>query len=581
MMSDQLTRRGPVLSSVAAIGLTLFASGDVTGGDDEASERPNVIIIYTDDHGYADLSCQGVLDDIRTPHTDRLAAAGVRFTAGYCTAPQCRPSRAGLLSGRYQNRFGLEQNGDAGLPWSERTIAERLADAGYITGMSGKWHLDGAIGSNGERPDGQMGERIDGGAGKYSGPALQNPGLAGDHGFAEFLCGARGTYVATHDAEGNDLGGVVVHRDQRFRIDVQAEWAASFIDRHARSDRPFFLYVPFFAPHVPLEAPEEYLDRFPGEMPRRRRLALAMLSAVDDGVALIDRRLVAHDIAGNTLIFYISDNGAPLKIHKFDAPGGGPGWDGSLNDPWVGEKGMLSEGGIRVPFIARWPDRLPAGLVYHRPVIALDATATAVAAAGLPVDDELDGVDLVPYLTGAEQGDPHEALYWRWVGQEAIRQGDWKYLRGGGREYLFDLTSKQHETENLIAVHAQRAAGLRMKLDAWTGTLMEPGPDQRLSRAATVYFDHYLDGKPAQPPGQNDRARSGTDGTSSLGRTNGDRDKLFRSRDRNRDGFVTLEEYIGNPDGRNVPALTRRFGQLDANNDERLTRDELVRPAAR
>jgi arylsulfatase A-like enzyme len=163
-----------------------------------------------------------------------------------------------------------------------------------------------------------------------------------------------------------------------------------------------------------------------------------MLSAVDDGVGLISKTLEDKGVAANTLVFYISDNGAPLKIHKIDAPGGGPGWDGSLNEPWIGEKGMLTEGGIRVPFIARWPARFAKGKVYERPVIALDATATALAAAGLKRDEKIDGVDLAPFLTEKKAGDPHDALYWRWVGQAAIREGDWKFLQGDDRAYLFD-----------------------------------------------------------------------------------------------------------------------------------------------
>lgn len=465
-----------------------------------ASDSPNVVIIYTDDHGYADLSCQGIRADIKTPHTDRLASEGVRFTAGYCSAPQCRPSRAGLLTGRYQNRFGLEQNGDAGLPWSEQTIAERLAEAGYVTGMCGKWHLDGSVGSNGERPDGTTGPRLLNKAGKYAGDRLDNPGHAGRHGFHEYLCGPMRTYVATHDARGADLNGTRIHVDRRFRIDVQAEWASNFIKRHANRDKPFFLYVPFFAPHVPLEAPQHYLNRFPGEMPRRRRLALAMLSAVDDGVGRISKTLEETGVSDDTLVFYISDNGAPLKIHKLDAPGGGPGWDGSLNEPWIGEKGMLTEGGIRVPFVARWPSRLDDGSVYDRPVIALDATATALVAAGLKLDETIDGVDLLPFLTGDQKGDPHDALYWRWAGQAAVRGGDWKYLRGGDKEYLFDLNSERHERQNLIDQHPQRAARLRQKLEGWSQSLLDPGLEASLDIAARRFFDHYLNGKPAPLP---------------------------------------------------------------------------------
>jgi uncharacterized sulfatase len=546
-----------------------------------AAQRPNIIFIYTDDHGYADLSCQGVLDDIRTPYTDRLAAEGVRFTAGYCSAPQCRPSRAGLLTGRYQNRFGLEQNGDAGLPWSERTVAERLADSGYVTGMCGKWHLDGSVGSNGEQPDGTMGERELKQAGQFRGDRLQNPGNADSHGFQEYLCGPMSSYVATHDPAGKELGGKTIYTDPRFRIDVQAEWASSFIRRHASGERPFFLYVPFFAPHVPLEAPDKYLERFPGEMPRRRRLALAMISAVDDGVGLIVSALEENGIAENTLIFYISDNGAPLKIHKIDAPGGGPGWDGSLNDPWIGEKGMLTEGGIRVPFVACWPARLPEGRVYERPAIALDATATALAAAGLELDEKIDGVDLVPFLTGQKAGDPHDALYWRWVGQAAVREGDWKYLRGAGRDYLFDLSSDQHEQQSLIAERPELADRLRKKLLDWSRGLMDPGLDASLSAAGNQYFDHYLDGKTAERPRTPPESSSAkpSRGKKKAGRASPalNPEELFQARDTDKDGLVTLKEYIGNPDNRNVPALTKRFEHLDANKDERLTPEEMRR----
>lgn len=536
----------------------------------ERGDRPNIIIVYTDDHGYADLGCQGVLDDIRTPHTDRLAREGVRLTSGYASAPQCRPSRAGLLTGRYQNRFGLEENGDGALPWSESTVAERLAEAGYVTGMCGKWHLDGSIGSNGERPDGTKGERPRNKAAQYRGDRLANPGQVQHHGFREYLSGPMRSYVASHSPAGRDMAGPVVHVDERYRLDVQAEWAVSFIKRHASGSAPFFLYVPFFAPHVPLEAPEKYIRRFPGEMPRRRRLALAMISAMDDGIGMIRRTLEEEGIARNTLVFYISDNGAPLKIHKIDAPGGGPGWDGSLNDPWIGEKGMLTEGGIRVPFLVSWPARLPAGKTYHRPVIALDASATALSVAGLEVGEEIDGVDLVPYLTGERAGDPHAALYWRWRGQAAIRAGDWKYLIGGGGEYLFNLATREHESRNLIGEQAERATQLRAKLDRWARTLVDPGLPTSDAAVWSRFYDHYLNGKPASRPAATREAPKKT-----APRRRRDPEVIFKARDRDGDGSLTLKEYIGDPATRNVPALTTRFRRLDTNKDSRLTLDEM------
>ena len=384
------------------------------------------------------------------------------------------------------------------------------------------------------------------------------------------------TYLASHDPAGNDLKGPVVHVDKRFRIDVQAEWASNFIRRHAKEEEPFFLYVSFFAPHVPLEAPQEYLDRFPGEMPQRRRLALAMLSAVDDGVGLISKTLEQQGVTNNTLVFYIGDNGAPLKIHKIDAPGGGPGWDGSLNDPWVGEKGMLTEGGIRVAYIMRWPDQVPRNKVYDRPAIALDATATSLVAAGLKLDAEIDGVDLVPFLTGNQSGDPHDALFWRWSGQAAIRAGDWKYLQGDSRAYLFNVASPLHEKDNLISKHPEIAKRLKTKLTKWSGELVDPGLDAPLSGAGASCFYHYLDGKLASHPKY--PAESSTKGKptpAAKRKQTVSPATLFKNRDTDKDGFVTLKEFIGNPETRNVPVLTKRFKQLDTNKDSRLTLDEI------
>ena len=190
--------------------------------------------------------------------------------------------------------------------------------------------------------------------------------------------------------------------DGLYHLDACSQAALTFIERHA--EQPFFLYLAYRAPHVPLDAPEKYLSRFPGKMPERRRQALAMISAMDDGVGAIVADLKARDLDKNTLIFFIGDNGAPLKIHKIDAPGGGPGWDGSLNEPMNGEKGMLSEGGIRVPFLISWPGTIPSGQVYDQPIVSLDVAATAVELAGQERDETLDGVNLVPFLKRGKEG---------------------------------------------------------------------------------------------------------------------------------------------------------------------------------
>uniref|UniRef100_UPI0030D74334 sulfatase-like hydrolase/transferase n=1 Tax=uncultured Rubinisphaera sp. TaxID=1678686 RepID=UPI0030D74334 len=267
--------------------------------------KPNIIVIFTDDHGYADLSCQGVFKDMKTPHMDAIAQNGVRMTDGYCTAPQCVPSRGGLISGQYQTKWGLESN-----PQFQdeeimqrfdalQTIPERLKRAGYVTGMAGKWHL---------------------------GPSKADAIAA--HGFDKvFHKNSNGPGHWNMNLEGEDVQPQVQEGDG-YHIDMISDFACSFIDRF--NDKPFFFYLACRAPHVPLDAPQKYLDRFPGEMPERRRQAIAMLSAVDDGVGRIIETLRKHELEQDTLIFIISDNGAPLKIHKLDAPGGGTGWDGSL-----------------------------------------------------------------------------------------------------------------------------------------------------------------------------------------------------------------------------------------------------------
>ena len=449
-----------------------------------AAEQPNIIVVFTDDHGYADLSCQEVLPDVRTPNIDSLAAGGVRMTNGYITAPQCAPSRGGLLTGRYQNKFGLESNGqrDANGFNDAITIAERLKEVGYATGMAGKWHL---------------------------GP----PAEISTHGFEKvFHKNSNRPGVVNFDLDGKDVP-LGPESTGLYHIDACSAAASAFITRF--KDQPFFFYLAYRAPHVPLDAPEKYLKRFPGKMPERRRQALAMLSAVDDGVGQVMETLRRHDLEENTLIFFISDNGAPLKIHKLDAPGGGPGWDGSLNDPLNGEKGMLTEGGIRTPFIAYWKGRYSANTTFHHPVISLDVAATAVALTGLPKAPELDGVNLTPYLTGEQAGAPHDVLYWRWSGQAAIRKGKWKYLASGNREWLYDLDQDIGESKNLLSEHKGRAAALRADWDRWSQTLQPPGLPTEGTPTGHKYFDWYLDGKrgiaqpnPRRTPQENSRKKA-------------------------------------------------------------------------
>ena len=426
--------------------------------------KPNFIVIYTDDHGYSDLSIQGIKTDIKTPNIDKLAHNGVLMESGYSTAPQCVPSRGGIITGRFQSRFGLELNGDSLDGFNKQiTIAERLKTAGYATGMSGKWHL---------------------------GPVTQIT----QHGFDYvYYKNSKNRGVANFNFQGKSFP-LAPENTKMYHIDACSKAATTFIEMH--KNKPFFFYLAYRAPHVPLDATQKYLDRFPGDMPERRRQALAMLSAVDDGVGEIMKTLDKNNLTENTVIFIIGDNGAPLKITKEDKPGGGPGWDGSLNDPLNGEKGTLIEGGIRTPFVVYWKDKLVNG-IYKHPVSAMDFAATAIELAGLTKDDKLDGVNLIPFLNGKKTGAPHDKLCWRWGGQSAIRKGKWKFLKGDKREYLFNLNNDIEEKNDLLLKHPEIASQLKKELLVWSKGLAPKGFSKgKMSKNANIYFDYYLDGIP-------------------------------------------------------------------------------------
>lgn len=446
-----------------------------------AERRPNILVIYTDDHGWADLGAQRVNAEIRTPHLDQLTRDGVRFARGYVSAPQCVPSRAGVITGRYQQKFGVEDNTKGPLPLAELTIAERLKPAGYLTGMAGKWHLDHT-------------EASGGGAAKKTARMLPQH-MPHCQGFDEYWRGEMRRYFASHDLNGKPFADAPhLVSDNRFRVVVQTEAALGFLERRAaRPAQPWFFYLAWFAPHVPLESPEPWFSKTPENLPLPRRQALAMIAAMDDGLGQIRAQLRAMGQANNTLIFVIGDNGAPL----------GKAWNGSLNLPLSGQKGMLSEGGIRTPFVAAWPGRLPAGMTYDQPVISLDVAATALALAGLPHDKYLDGVNLIPFVTGENKGAPHDALYWRWGSQAAVLEMPYKLIMLGDRErLLFDITRPDGENigRNLVASKADLAARLEAKLKAWSDTLRPPGLPTKLDpHHEAMFTEHGLIPKMAIP----------------------------------------------------------------------------------
>jgi arylsulfatase A-like enzyme len=439
-----------------------------------AAQKPNIIVILTDDHGYADLGCQGIVDDVRTPNIDRLAERGVRFTSGYVSATMCGPSRAGLLTGRYQQRMGVETNAD--LPFELNTVPfpERLRRAGYRTGMTGKLHLPLKGDGHGEDPR------------KW--------------GFDEYAMKA-GDFTAapkrrlcTHDAAGNKLSGQRWLDMEGYRLDVSTDFAVQFIERNY--DGPFLLYVAYFGPHTPLEAPEKYLSRFPDAEPPARRYALAMLSAIDDGVGRIFQTLENYKIDDNTLIFFAGDNGAPLRgqrtlpVDQMQLNE----WDGSLNVPMLAEKGMVGEGGIRVPWLMCWPGTVPPGQVIDDPVSTLDIAATAIALNRLDADDS-DGVNLMPLVTGKEKT-LERSLFWMLGGQTAVRNGKWKLLQS--REFgpfLFDMNVPEPERVNMIMQHPEIADGLRKELEKWKLDIGRRGwiRDAQINLEKSLYCTHYGD----------------------------------------------------------------------------------------
>ncbi len=456
-------------------GSSLLTAG--CSGSAESQKAPNIIIFFTDDQGYTDLGIHGADPDVRTPNLDQLARDGVLFSNGYVTAPQCVPSRAGIISGRHQNTFGLDDNQGGPLSHDEYTIAERLRDAGYVTGMVGKWHLNLTL-----REDGPGQIQLD----DY---------LPHAHGFEEYFCGPMGQYHASHDLNGNALENPPqIVNDPRFRIDIQSDASLGFLERRKADDRPFFLYVAYFAPHSPMEDPPHYMERMAHVEEYERRMGLASILAMDDGIGLIRNKLEEMDIADNTLIFYISDNGAPLREGAYI---------GSLNTPMTGEKGMQTDGGQRVPFLAAWPGKIPAGQVFEEAVWSLDASATALAVAGAPVDDRVEGVNLMPWMLGEKSGQVHDALYWRWRSQAAVLSGNWKFVRLGNKQrYLFDMTEIGKETaaDNKIEQYPEIAAELERKLKARADTWHFKGLPDEVVAADQLFFDLHVDLTIPPPP---------------------------------------------------------------------------------
>jgi arylsulfatase A-like enzyme len=417
--------------------------------------RPNVIVILADDLGYADVGFNGSVE-IPTPGIDRIARAGVVCTNGYATFAVCGPSRAGLITGRYQDRFGFSRNpllaskdSTMGLPQSEETLAQLLKKVGYKTSILGKWHL-------GTHPS-------------------QHPNRRGFDEFFGFLEGGHSYFP--HQWDLHDLSEATTqydgYRTKMLRNDAvveETEYLTDALSREADAfvrrnrSQPFFLFVAYNAPHAPMQAPEKYLSRFGHIHNEKRRTYAAMVSAVDDGVGKLLSTLESLNLENNTLVFFLSDNGGPTKDNA------------SSNKPLRGFKGDFFEGGIRVPFAVQWKGVLPAGTKYEAPVISLDIFGTAAAVASATPVHDIDGVNIVPFLSGKNVGVPHAALYWRGSNGEkwAVRTPGEKLVLVAGTAERFDMPNDIGEKNDLHAANPAETARLQLLLDGWKRYLVPP-----------------------------------------------------------------------------------------------------------
>jgi arylsulfatase A-like enzyme len=426
---------------------------------------PNIVLILADDLGYCDSELYGC-DTIPTPNLKRIADEGVLFTAGYVTSPVCSPSRAGLLTGRYQQRYGhefLPSNDSVGLPPGEETLADAMRQAGYTTGMVGKWHLGDAEAFNPIHRGFDEFFGVAGWGSDYIDPTLED--VKSSRPGQKTAQASKTAPVASWGGRGGVSAirrGTRVVEEENYLTETFTQEAVAFIEKH--TSRPFFLYVPYTAVHQPLQVTQNYYDRFPHIEDESTRIFVAMVSSMDDSVGSILDALERNGLEENTMVIFLSDNGAGVA-------------DYCSNEPLRLGKQTLFEGGVRVPFSIKWPGQVPAGMTYEHPVSALDIFPTALAAAGRDEPSSNgagDGVDLMPYLTGSIDGQPHDALYWRSGANWAVREGNWKLIHAGDRDWLYDLSEDIGEQTNLAEDHPDIVDRLKSTFDRWNGEMIDP-----------------------------------------------------------------------------------------------------------
>jgi len=440
MADSGLTRRD--FLRLAGVGAAAMAiPGSLMAAVEGAAKKPNVLVILADDLGYGELSCQGA-KDIKTPNVDAIAKNGIRFTNGYVSCPVCSPTRAGLNTGRYQEHFGHEFNpGPAatasttfGLPLDQKTVANYMKEQGYTTGIVGKWHL-------GYEPQ-------------------YHPQKRGFDEFFGFLGGAHSYIDAKADKTNMVYRGTEQVDEKEYLTTAFGREAASFIERH--KEKPFYLYLAFNAVHAPLQSPAGSEDWFKEVTDPKRRTFLTMQKAMDDAVGVVMDKLRTSGVEENTLVIFLSDNGGPTPSTT------------SKNDPLSGFKGQTLEGGIRIPYMMQWKGHIPAGKVDDRPVISLDILPTAVTLAGGKPGANVDGVNLLPYVTGKKSGDPHKYLFWRYGDQSAVQGGDWKLVSREGTTQLYNLADDIKESKDLAAEEADKFSELDAAYKAWDAKNIAP-----------------------------------------------------------------------------------------------------------
>lgn len=463
-------------------------------------KRPNIILILADDLGKTDISLYGN-KVVSTPNIDGIGRNGVIFTEGYISSPVCSPSRAGLLTGRYQQRFGhefqpnhrylksmaeyygfkmlprfrpitpikskevpeTEERLRQGLPPSELTLAEVLKKYGYTSAVIGKWHLgaaDFALPTN---------RGFDYQYGFYEAFTLyapkQTPGIVSTPIHRDFM-----DHHQWEMAEGRTGNCAILRNccerqeEDKYLTNVLTDEAINFIDRS--KDKPFFLYLPYNAPHAPLQVTKEYYDKFAFIKDPVKRTYAAMIKSLDDQVGRLLQHVDSLGLGDNTIIVFLSDNGGAVYNGTTD------------NAPYRGGKLTNFEGGLLVPFMMEWKGKIKPGSVYTNPVISLDIFATVAAAIGLqlPTDRVYDGVNLLPFVNGEKKEKAHEALYWRSDFNSAIRKGDWKLILNeyDNTNQLYNMKADSTEMNNLYAQKPEVVQELKGQLNAWEGEMVKP-----------------------------------------------------------------------------------------------------------